>query len=144
MPLGHALRNWDPNTVRGIAVDPVEHLLNRLPDLPAVTKVAVAMGAEDGESVCNRVQEDAGKRYPHSYAVWLARGTAIVGSKHVTHPHLKFWLEREGIHFDDVLVSSRVPVWTFGTLARHCNIASVDLFVSIGRATNRRHSRATG
>ena len=98
-PLGHALRNWDPNTVRGIAVDPVGHLLNRLPDLPAVTKVAVALGADDGERVCNRVGEDAGKRYPHSYAVWLARGTATVGSKHVTHPHLKFWLEREGIPF---------------------------------------------
>lgn len=126
-PLGHALRNWDPNTVRGIAVDPVEHLLKRLPDLPGVTKVAVALGDKDGENVCIHVREDAGKQYPDSYAVWLARGTATVGSEHVTHPHLKSELEHEGIPFDDVLVSSSVPVWTFETLARHCKVGSVDL-----------------
>ena len=43
-PLGCALRNWDPNSVRGIAVDPVEHLLKRLPDLPNVAKVNAAFG----------------------------------------------------------------------------------------------------
>ena len=37
--LGLALRNWDPDTVRGIAIDPVEHLLKKLPDLELPTRL---------------------------------------------------------------------------------------------------------
>ena len=92
-PLGRALRNWDPKTVRGIAVDPVDFLLRQLLELPCVSKVAVALGVEDGMMVCTHVQEDAGKRYPHSYGGWFARGAACVGNAPRMHSQLKEHLE---------------------------------------------------
>ena len=126
-PFGCALRNWDPNNVRGIAVEPVEHLLKRLPALPNVMKVNVALGSEDSNCICTSVHEDAGIEYPYSYAVWLARGTATVSSVRKTHPFLEQCLQNEGISSREVLVSTCVPVWTFETLAKRYRIASVDL-----------------
>ena len=38
-PMGHALCTWNPEEVVGLAVDPVWHLLKRLPNLVGVQKV---------------------------------------------------------------------------------------------------------
>ena len=122
--IGHALRTWNPNTVRGIAVEPVWHLLDRLPVLPCVRKQNVAMGSKDGMASLHFVKEDAGKRLPYSYAVWLARGT---GSTIGKHPTLLKWLRRDGIIFDDVMAKATVPRWSFESLAWHHKIASIDV-----------------
>lgn len=122
--MGNALRTWNSSKVRGIAVDPVAHLLDRLPVLPFVQKAIVAMGSTDGQVALHSVREDAGKRLPNSYAVWLARGT---GSTNGKHPTLLQWLRRDGIRFDDVMETATVPRWSFKTLAEHHKIASIDI-----------------
>jgi hypothetical protein len=70
--MGYALRTWDVAEVRGLVVEPVKHLLIRLPNLPGVVKVDVALGSTDGSVVFNYVREDAAIRFPDSYAVYLA------------------------------------------------------------------------
>ncbi len=122
--IGDALRTWNLDKVRGVAVEPVSHLLDRLPMLPCVRKENVAMGSTDGAATLHFVREDAGKRWPYSYAVWLARGTGTINGK---HPHLVKCLRREGIPFDDVMDTVIVPVWSFERLARHHKIASIDV-----------------
>ena len=47
-PMGHALRTWNPDEAVGLVVEPVEHLLERLPNLAGVYKLRAAMGAVDG------------------------------------------------------------------------------------------------
>ena len=46
--MGYALRSWNPYRARGLAVEPVRHLLDRLGALPSVEKANVAMGSRDG------------------------------------------------------------------------------------------------
>ena len=124
-PMGYALRTWDVAKVHGLVVEPVTHLLRRLPKLPGVLKVDdVALGSKDGSGVFNYVREDAAKRFPKSYAVYLARGTGNVGSP---HPQLSECLRQEGIKYADVMTSKPVHVWSFATLAKRYRVASVDV-----------------
>lgn len=123
-PMGYALRTWDVAGVRGLVVEPVKHLLIRLPNLPGVLKVDVALGSTDGSVVFNHVREDAASRFPDSYAVYLARGTGNVGSP---HPQLSECLLNEGISYADVMTSKDVQMWSFATLAERYRVASVDV-----------------
>lgn len=122
--IGYALRTWNPSKVRGIAVEPVSHLLDRLPVLPFVRKENVAMGSTDGTATLHFVREDAGRRLPYSYVVWLARGT---GSTKGKHPTLLQCLHHDGICFDDVMATVTVPRWSFASLAWTHKIASIDI-----------------
>ena len=79
-PMDHALRTWNPAEAVGLAVDPVWHLLQRLPDLDGVQKVQkvqAAIGATDGWQKLHYVQEDALQRFPCAYSAWLARTLAL-------------------------------------------------------------------
>ena len=53
--IGDALRTWNLDKVRGVAVEPVSHLLDRLPMLPCVRKENVAMGSTDGAATLHFV-----------------------------------------------------------------------------------------
>ena len=122
--IANALRTWNPNKARGIAVEPVRHLLNRLPVLPGVRKENVAMGSTDGTATMHFVRKDAGKRLPYSYAVWLARGTGSIKGK---HPTLLEWLRHDGVRYDEVMTVATVPQWSFESLATCHKIASIDI-----------------
>ena len=122
--MGYALRNWNPRHVRGLAVEPVKHLLAHLPTLPLVEKVNVAMGLRDGETILYSVRENACDLLPKSYAVHLARGTGTIRRK---HPQLLQAMLSESIKFDDVMEKLIVPIWSFEKLARYYRIRSIDV-----------------
>ena len=123
-PMGKALRNWSPSLVKGLAIDPVQHLLKRLPDLEGVQKVIVAMGEWDSTATLYSVREDAGLRFPTSYAAYLAEGCS---SLHSVWPQLKQFISDEGLQLEDVFTTTTVPVWSLATLADLYGIASVDV-----------------
>ena len=77
-PMGHALCTWNPEEVVGLAVDPVWHLLKRLPNLVGVQKVHAAIGRDDAWRTLWYAKEDALQRFPGAYSAWLARGTATL------------------------------------------------------------------
>ena len=111
-PIGHALRTWNPDEAVGLVVEPVRLLLDRLPNLRGVQKVAAAMGKADGFGYFWCVRGDAQKRRPHAYSAWLARGTGTLGKP---HPQLKDCIVEEGIRLSDVMKRQRVPVLSFKT-----------------------------
>ena len=125
--LGLALRNWDPKSVRGLSVEPVSHLLARLPSLPNVYKVGVAIGSSAGKMVCTHVQLDASIRHPESHGVRVAGGTGMVACEFKTHPHLAEWLRDERIPMEEVVEACPVDVWTFGQLVECYKVLSVDV-----------------
>ena len=122
--MGRALLTLDPEEAVGLVVEPVGHLLERLPNLAGVYKLRAAMGAVDGYKDFWCVRADALQRFPHNYSAWLARGTGTLGE---LHPQLKDRLAEDGIEPTDVMTRQRVPVWSFGTLAWSYNIGSIDV-----------------
>ena len=122
--LGHALLNWDRDQVLGIAVDPVEHLLECLPVLPGVTKVPVAIADVDGEAEMHFARSNALSLFPGAYSSWLSMGTGKLWSP---HPHLLEWLQHDGIDYHSIAEVKRVPVWSFRTLAMKFHVQSVDI-----------------
>eukprot|EP00747_Dinoflagellata_sp_TGD_P170711 gnl/TRDRNA2_/TRDRNA2_202972_c0_seq1.p1 gnl/TRDRNA2_/TRDRNA2_202972_c0~~gnl/TRDRNA2_/TRDRNA2_202972_c0_seq1.p1 ORF type:complete len:346 (+),score=13.33 gnl/TRDRNA2_/TRDRNA2_202972_c0_seq1:117-1154(+) len=123
-PLGHALRSWAPSKAVGLAVDPVEHLLRRLPKLPGVQTVPVAIGSTDGYATLHCTREDASWRYPMAYSAWLGIGTGRIRSP---HPHLQQWLHTEGVPYDQVVEKRQVPVWSFRKLVMNYGVSSIDI-----------------
>ena len=122
--MGHALRTWNPAEAVGLAVDPVWHLLKRLPDVDGVQKVQAAIVATDGWQKLHYVQEDALQRFPRAYSAWLARGTATLGDP---HPQLLEWLKYDGIDLSEIMTWEWVPVWSVATLATRYRIFSIDV-----------------
>ena len=108
--VGNALRTWRPAEAVGLAVDPVWHLLDRLPELHGVRKVQAAIGAADGWQTLHYVRKDAVQRYPRAYSAGLARGTATLGDP---HPKLLDCLRRDGIALPEIMTLRQVPVWSF-------------------------------
>ena len=123
-PMGHALCTWNPEEVVGLAVEPVWHLLNRLPNLVGVQKVHAAIGRDDAQRTLWYAKEDALQRFPGAYSAWLARGTATLGDP---HPKLMQWLARERIDPTQIMTQQLVPVWSFKTLATTYKVLSIDV-----------------
>ena len=123
-PMGKALRNWSPSLVKGLAVDPVQHLLKRLPVLRGVQQVVAALGECDSTATLYSVREDVGWRFPTSYAAYLAEGCSRL---HTVWPKLQHFISDEGLQLEDVFASTTVPVWSFATLVDRYGVASVDV-----------------
>eukprot|EP00969_Alexandrium_andersonii_P275911 12195442-Alexandrium_andersonii.AAC.1 len=81
------------------------------------------MGMEDGRAKLYSVWADTAKKYPRSYAAWLAKGTSRLGEP---NPHLLYSLGAEGIEQEDVIIETDVEVWSIRALAREYGIKGVD------------------
>ena len=96
-PLAHYLRSWDCQTIRGIAVEPVAHLLNDLPSLPKVLKSQVAMGRYNGTVEFYQPKSFLGcKDFSHWFSAYLAIGCGHVILNHV---HLRSLIKADGFDF---------------------------------------------
>ena len=94
--LGEFLPTLDKRKCRGIAVEPVAHLLRELPDFDGLRKVPVALGESDGTAKLHVVPEEHAllsyREYQsaswenQSWALYLATGTSRTGEE--PHPEL--------------------------------------------------------
>ena len=108
----------DIRQVRGLAVEAVEELLDALPDLPRVTKVAAAMDENGGGTTTLHLVpgKDIDANLCKHWAVypgsdgngvdvfWYAKSLASIGQP---HPHLKAMLR--DVNRLDLLASRQVP-----------------------------------
>ena len=117
-------------------MEAVEELLDALPDLPRVTKVAAAMDENGGGTTTlycvpgKNIDANVGQywaMYPgtdgHEDDVfWYAKSLGSIGQP---HPDLQAMLRH--VSRLDLLVSRRVPVLSWGLLCDKYNVTSVDL-----------------
>ena len=126
----------DIRQVRGLAVEAVKELLDALPDLPRVTKVAAAMDENGGgtttlhfvpgkdidANLCKHWAVYPGSDGHEVDVFWYAKSLASIGQP---HPHLKAMLR--DVNRLDLLASRQVPVLSWGLLCEQYNVTSVDV-----------------
>lgn len=122
--------------VRGLAVEPVAELLERLPKLPRVQKVTAALDEYSSKETLHCVSLENIDRYMGQYkteypgshrhnlvdVMWYAKSLATIGSP---HPDLKLMLDAIGR--PDLMEAREVPVFSWGDLCHWYGVGSVDV-----------------
>jgi hypothetical protein len=106
---------------RGIAVEPILEYLNRLPDRPNVTKINVAISAENGLVDLYWVRPER----QHLPGLSCTKGWGSVG-----RPHSGYGGNADAMIRDGILTRESVQAITWATLIDLCGITAVD-FVKV-------------
>lgn len=115
---------------RGLSVEPLQEYLDRLPDVPTVTKVNVAISNKPGtEKIYYLSPEDI----VNCKMPYLTRGCQMLGSY---HPVQVEHLLKRGYDPDKVIRSKEIPVWTYQQLAERYEVNEPPGFLKIDTEGN--------
>ncbi len=107
----------------GLSVEPLKIYLDRLPSKPNCTKVNCAVSDRDGSVDIFYVPldklETLSEKYDH--VGWI-RGSNSIGR---AHPYVLKWLRKRDLDPKNFIISEKVPVVSFQTLALKYDIQKV-------------------
>jgi hypothetical protein len=113
------IQNPENADKRGLSIDPVKTFLDRLPDRPNVTKLAVAVSDHDGEEYLYTVSEE--NIVKHGFPSYC-RGCSRIGSLHgAFYEHMT----NHNIAYDDVVERTMVPIKSFPTLVKEHDVGGI-------------------
>ncbi len=115
---------------RGMSVEPLQEYLDRLPDVPSVTKVNVAISDAPGTETIYYLSPEDITNYKMPY---LTRGCQMLGR---IHPVQEEHLALRGYDPAKVIRTKDIPVWTYEQLAEKYEVNEPPGFLKIDTEGN--------